>query len=50
MKFIQKIVVKSALSSGALVLAVLLLPVFLITEQVDGFQQLIDMVFKEDKE
>ncbi|GAK09551.1 MULTISPECIES: hypothetical protein [Geomicrobium] len=49
MKIMKKMVTRVMLSSSALVLAVLLLPAFLITDQIDGFQQLVDMIFKDDE-
>ncbi|UJL45176.1 hypothetical protein KFZ58_12220 [Virgibacillus sp. NKC19-16] len=50
MRLLKKIATKVILTSAALYMAVLLLPIFLITEQVDEFSKLIEAIFKDREE
>ncbi|WP_373893176.1 hypothetical protein [Virgibacillus sp. CBA3643] len=47
MRLLKKIVTKLMLTSVALYMAVLLLPVFLITDQVDEFSKLVEAIFND---
>lgn len=50
MRLLKKIAMKVMLTSVALYMAVLLLPVFLITDQVDEFSRLVEVIFKDREE
>ncbi|WP_160141823.1 hypothetical protein [Salicibibacter halophilus] len=50
MRLLKTIAVRFMLTGSALFMAVLLLPVFLITEQVDEFSRLVEAIFKDRKD
>ncbi|QQK80067.1 hypothetical protein HUG20_09320 [Salicibibacter cibi] len=49
MRLLKKIATKAMLSGTALFMAVLLLPVFLITDQVDEFSRLVEAIFNDQE-
>lgn len=48
MNTFKKIVVRVIGSNLLVLFAILLLPVFLLTDNVSGFQELVDYIFKPD--